>query len=447
MTLKQMREKRAANAKAMRAILDKATAENRVELSEEESAEYDKLKAECDQLTSAIARHEEMDGLESDLGATRPAAASQQTTESPGAGGVRKLGPEAKKEFETFGEFMHAVRFNQNDQRLHFQEFDGDREVATMEFGEDGAPRSEMRMDTGAAGGFMIPEQHRNEILRVDPATAIVRPRANVIPAGSPPDAAITMPALDQSGSAPGNMFGGVQVEWIAEGEEKPETDARFKEIRLEPKEVAGHIVVTDKLLRNWRAAGPFLERLLRDAISQSEDFAFISGNGVGKPLGYLNSGAALAYNRDTNNQIKYVDLVGMLAKILMRGGSPVWIASQSIIPQIMNMKDDDGRLIYVVNAKEGMGRTLLGYPLIINNRAAGLGSKGDISLADFSHYLIKDGSGPFVAASEHVHFKQNKTVIKAFWNVDGQPWLHAPVTEENGYTVSPFMVLDVPAG
>ena len=59
-----------------------------------------------------------------------------------------------------------------------------------------------------------------------------MRPRANVIPAGSPPDAGITMPALDQSGTNPGNVFGGMTFSWIEEGGEKPETDA---ELRVSP--------------------------------------------------------------------------------------------------------------------------------------------------------------------------------------------------------------------
>jgi HK97 family phage major capsid protein len=69
------------------------------------------------------------------------------------------------------------------------------------------------------------------------------------------------------------------------------------------------------------------------------------------------------------------------------------------------------------------------------------------VLLADWNYYLIKDGSGPFVAASEHVHFTKNKTVIKMFWNVDGAPWMQAPIKEENGWQVSPFVALDVPAG
>ncbi|MGD9644055.1 MAG: phage major capsid protein, partial [Elusimicrobiales bacterium] len=74
------------------------------------------------------------------------------------------------------------------------------------------------------------------------------------------------------------------------------------------------------------------------------------------------------------------------------------------------------------------------------------LGSKGDLILVDFTYYLIKDGSGPFVAASEHVLFRQNKTVIKVFWNVDGKGWVNEPLTLEDGTTkVSPYVVLDVP--
>ncbi len=58
-------------------------------------------------------------------------------------------------------------------------------------------------MDNGASGGFAIPPQFRETLLQVTPQQSIVRPRAQVIPAGSPPDAPVTMPALDQTGARP----------------------------------------------------------------------------------------------------------------------------------------------------------------------------------------------------------------------------------------------------
>lgn len=448
MDLKAMRAKRAKAIENMRAILAAVGDDNRTELTAEEQSKYDALKAEVDSADKTIAMLEEQDALEASLSQVTPAAAAGQGSGiSPGTPAPRAGGEPAKKDFETFGQFLATVRVNPGDQRLAslFKEDAGANAEDLGGLDSNGQPVAEQSMGTGAAGGFMVPEQFRSEIMRVDPQASIVRPRATVIPAGSPPDSAITIPALDQTGDAPANMFGGVEVNWIAEGETKPETDTEFKGIKLEPQEVAGHVVITDKLLRNWQASGPFVSDLLRGAVTQSEDLAFLIGNGIGKPKGALLSSAAIAINRATTDTVTYADLVNMEAKILMRGGAPVWIACQAVLPKLRNLTDLQGLPIFA-GPRDGLPATLMGHPLIFNNRAPGLGNKADISIADFSAYLIKDGSGPFVAMSEHVHFKQNKTVIKIFWNVDGQPWLEAPFKEENGYEVSPFVVLDVPA-
>jgi HK97 family phage major capsid protein len=430
-TLKTLQEKRGALVAELQTMIDAAEGENR-DFTVEEQTAYDAKKAELDGLVKRIDRLAGLAETTAALDQVVPAAARR-------AGIVRPGGPEATREFESLGQFMYAVRFNPQDQRLQFVEGVGAAEAG-------GELRSEMRMDTGAAGGFAVPPQFRSEIMLVKPQDALVRPRAQVIPAGDPPDAGVTLPALDQSGTNPANMFGGVQVNWIAEGAEKPESDADLTEITLVPQEVAGILTVTDKLLRNWQAADAFLKNLLRGATTAAEDYAFYRGDGVAKPLGALNSGAVYKVNRATVNTVKYLDLVNMLARLLMRGGTPVWSMSQSILPQIATLKDENNNYIWQANARDGFAGSLLGYPVRWNNRAPVLGSYGDVLLADWSYYLIKDGSGPFVAASEHVKFTQNKTVIKVFWNVDGSPWLQAPIKEENGYQVSPFVALEVPA-
>lgn len=426
-----LRSKRVELVDAMKAMIEAAEAEDR-DFSAEEQTKFDGLKADKAALDARIDRLQELATTTAGLETIVPAASRRQgVTQRPG-------GAEAKKEFENLGEFMHAVRFNQNDQRLNFVEGAG----------ADGLDLSaEQRMDTGTQGGFMVPPQLRSTILSVPAQDALVRPRANVIEPGSPPDAGVTMPALDQTGANPGNMFGGMEFSWIGEGDDKPETDAKLREVTLTPHEIAGTVVITDKLLRNWQAANAFVENLMRGGVSAAEDYAFLRGNGVAKPLGVINAGATRWFNRQTANKISYLDLVGMVARLLMRGGSsPVWSMPQSALVEIATLQDPEGRYIWKADAKDGFAGTLLGYPVRWHNRSPTLGTKGDVILADWSYYLIKDGSGPFVAASEHVLFRQNKTVIKIFWNVDGSPWLTAPIKEENGYEVSPFVGLDVPA-
>jgi len=427
--LKELRAKAKAARDAMQAILDKAAAENRAELTQDEVAAFEASEAEHAALAAQIGRHERVGALTAEAATHRPAVAA-------GGGIVHPQGDPAKSEFESFGHFMAAVRFQPSDQRLNFVENAG------RGGGEE--VHGEMRMDDGASGGFAVPAQFRDEMLKVDAQEALVRPRARVIPAGSPPDAPITMPALDQAEG----VYGGVEVQWIGEGDEKPETDAKLRQVTLTPHEVAGFVTVTDKLLRNWAASDGFIRGLLREAVYAAEDFAFLRGNGVAKPLGVLNSPARVVVARAVANQVAYIDLVNMVSKLLMRGvGSPVWSMPQALLPFIATLKDEAGNLIWAPNAQAGFAGTLLGYPVRWNNRSPALGTEGDVLLADFSYYLIKDGSGPFVAASEHVKFTSNKTVIKIFWNVDGQPWLLEPFTEENGYEVSPFVVLGAPAG
>jgi HK97 family phage major capsid protein len=435
--LKELRAKRAQLVADMRAMIKLAEDEKR-DMTAEEIAAYDALEAQLDPLTASIERLERLAGAEASLEEVQPAAARRN-----GVQNTRALGSEASREFENIGQFLAAVRFNPNDQRLNFVEGAGAG-------AEDLS--AEMRMDNNTQGGFLIPPTLRTTVMAVPPQEALVRPRAQVMPPDSgSPDAGVIIPALDQTGTNPQNMFGGVQVQWIGEGDDKPETDAKLRSVELTPHEVAGTTVVTDKLLRNWQGSSAFLENLLRGAVTGAEDYAFLRGDGVNKPWGVINSGALYAVNRAIANQVSYADLVAMEARILMRGGTPVWSIPQSCLPQLRTMTDPEGHYIWKSNiaadaAATGFAGTLLGYPVRWNNRAPLLGSKGDIVLADWSYYLIKDGSGPFVAASEHVLFRQNKTVIKIFWNVDGSPWLTAPLKEENGYLVSPFVGLDVPA-
>ena len=337
--------------------------------------------------------------------------------------------PVQEQEFRDFGEFLQTVKYNPHDQALRAKEM------------SDKTQKRFMNMGFGANGGFIVPDQFSNQIKMVDDQAAIFRPRAQVIPAGDPPDAAITIPALDQGGA--NGVYAGVQVTWIAEGAQKPETEPAFREIRLEPNEVAAHVVVTDKLLRNSAAAGALVSSLLRKAIIAAEEDAFLSGNGAGQPLGIIGHPAAIQVARAGAGAIAYNDVVNMYARAKF-GGQLTWIGSQTVLPQLMRMADAGNNLVWQPNAREGAPGTLLGIPFLLNDQSPILGAEGDLILVDLNYYLIKDGSGISISMSEHPLFTQNRTIIKAFWNVDGQPWLSTPLLARDGVsTVSPFVVLD----
>ncbi|ULQ45864.1 phage major capsid protein [Flagellatimonas centrodinii] len=427
-TVQALKEKRGSILTAMRGMVDKLAEEDR-DFTDEEQADYAAKEKEVEKLAATIAARQKLEAMEAAADAPDDSVALRAALAS--APGANAPGP--RKSFENVAEFLSAAAFNPGDERLAnlYHERRGD-----------------MEMGTGTAGGFAVPEQFRSDIMSVNPQQSIVRPRATVIPAGSPPDSAITIPAMDQTGATPDNVYGGVRVDWTEEGGTKTKSDAKLRQIKLQPHEVSGYITLTDKLLRNWQASGSFVEGQLRGAVSAAEDHAFLNANGVGKPLGLRMAGAAYKVNREQASKILIADIDAMMARILMRGGSPLWIGSQSILPQLQGLVDGEGRRLWSPNAAAGYPGTLAGYPVMYNERSPLLGGAGDLILADLSYYLIKDGSGPFVEAGKATgDFENNRTSIKITWNTDGQPWLTAPFKQEGGYEVSPFLVLDLPSG
>ncbi|MEJ8306656.1 phage major capsid protein [Saccharibacillus sacchari] len=404
--LMELRQKLAAKKQEMRGMIEAAQGEKRG-FTDEEETKYSSLEEEMRGLESEIKLEERAQAI------AMGGAGSQRTPDDPNHEG----------EFRSFGDLVATYRTNPSDPRLN--------------------EYRELAMGANISGGIFVPPQYSDQLLQIATEFAVVRPRAVVIPADeTSPDASINLPALDQGAGS--NMYGGVEVKWIEEGGEKPKTDVNFRDLKLDPHEVAAHIVVTDKLLRNAPAIDSVVRRLFGQAIAAAEDQAFMFGNGVGKPHGALASPAATVVARKTAAVITYLDVVTMLAKAKL-GGSLVWTASQSILPQLLTMKDDAGNLIFQPNIAVEIGGTLLGYPIRFTENAVALGGIGDLTLSDFGYYVIKDGAGIFIQASDAPLFTQNKTIIKAFWNVDGKPWVNGPFTLANGYQVSPFVKLGNP--
>lgn len=426
MNLQQLLQARAAKHNRQGEILAAARADNR-DLTTEEESEYDGLESEITTLDGQIEAKRKQENRESSFAARDQQMDQPQSR--PYRAGIPGPDPVDKKDtfgFKSMAEFVSAVRFGDPQGRLD-------------------AIRNDLSMGVSESGGYAVPEQFRDELLQLTAEAAIVRPRANVIPAGSPPDSKITIPAFEQGDNG---AYGGVEVKWIEEGGAKPKTDAKLDEITLEPHEVAAHMVATDKLLRNWGAADAFIRNLLTQAMVSAEDQAFLTGDGVGKPSGTVNAQGRLVVPRATASNITYDDIVVMLSKLLPGSvGSALYIASQSALPTLMTLKDPNGNYIFNQgDASKGIPATLAGVPLRFTGKVKPLGTEGDLVLVDLSYYLIKDGAGPFIAASEHVMFTNNKTVIKCFWNVDGKPWVKTPLVLEDKVTkVSPYVVLGIP--
>lgn len=398
----------------LQALMDKVSAEGRL-FSDAEEQEIAAHKATIAKAESQI---DSLKDVNFDKLATK--SVDHVTTASV----VRAGGAEAKKEFESLDEFIKVAMTSPNDQRLEY--------------------KAAQEMGTGSSGGFAVPKQFLNEIKSFEDEDVLVRPDAMVIPAGTPPDSEIDVPALNQGADGASSLQGGVSVQWLNEGGDKPQTQFKLRQISLKPHEVAAIIPFTDKLLRNMSAASALGAQLLRRAIAVTEDYAFMTGDGIGKPKGIIDSSGAYTVNRNEANKIKLVDLKNMFLRFKGNLAKAKWVCDRLAFEQLLSMTGDGGGATNVISVNQTTGDVkIYGIPVKMVDIVGTLGTPGDIGLYDFSKYYIKDGSGPILEAGHDTgDFKANRTSIKMTWNVDGKPMLDAPLKTQANVSVSPFVIL-----
>ncbi|MDX3759340.1 phage major capsid protein [Streptomyces sp. AK02-04a] len=293
-----------------------------------------------------------------------------------------------------------------------------------------------------ADGGFLIPEELRSEILQVALETAVVRPRATVIPMSS---LRVPIPMIDDT-SHTSSILGGVVGYWTEEAAGLTESQASFGRVVLDAKKLTAYAEVPNELLMDAPAFEGFFSGTFPKAISWFEDVAFLTGTGTGEPLGYINSPVSVQVAAEANQPagtIVWENIVKMYAQMLPTSlGRAVWIASIDTFPQLATMAlsvGTGGGPVWIGNMGGTNGGadapplTILGRPVYFTEKVGPLGTTGDISFVDLSYYLIGDRMEMQSSSSEHYKFANDKTAYRVIERVDGKPWLQSPLTPKNG--------------
>ena len=299
---------------------------------------------------------------------------------------------------------------------------------------------------TGNAGGYLVPVQFSNEILKVNLEKSVVRNNgARIITMNSPQ---VEFPALDMSSNANGSIYGGATAYWGKENTAITESQPTFDNVKLEANKLTAYVEDSNELEQDAIAnMGQLLTMMYGEVLAFEEDYAFINGDGVNKPLGILTAPCLVSVSRATASQIHPSDIINMIARFRGSLDKAVFTVNQSALVQIYQLRDDNGNYIWHPSgngsiADKTMG-TLYGIPLVVTEKNPALGTKGDLILADWSHYLIGDKGGLRTDYSQHFKFQNDQMAYRCIKRVDGQPWLKSAITPRNGgSTLSPFVTI-----
>lgn len=301
-------------------------------------------------------------------------------------------------------------------------------------------------------GGFLIPEVLRSELLRVALETAVVRPLARVIPMES---LTVPFPTIDSTSNA-SSVHGGIVGYWTEEGGALTDSSPTFGRVNLTAKKLTVYSEVPNELFQDSLISlQAFMDQAYPEAVSWFEDVAFISGTGVGEPLGVLNSTAAISITEESGQAagtILWENIVKMYSRMLPSSiNRAVWVAHIDTFPQLATMSlaiGTGGSAVWLGDAThsgvDSPPMRILGRPVIFTEKVSSVGTVGDINFIDFGYYLIGDRQSMQADTSSEYKFGNDKTAMRVIERVDGQPWIKNAITPQTGSnTMSPFVKIE----
>jgi len=311
---------------------------------------------------------------------------------------------------------------------------------------------SGMNESVPSDGGFLVQQDFIATLLQETYKTGKLASKCNKLPLSTNANGT-KINGVDETSRATGSRFGGVQAFWEGEADQFTGSKPKFRQIELNLRKLTGLCYATDEMLQDSQQLEAFITKTFSSEFGWLIDDALINGNGVGKPLGILQSGSLVTIAKENGQAAKTI-LAENIIKMYARCASEMaeWYINKDTIPQLftMSLAVGTGGAPIFMPAGGLSGKpynTLLGLPVNPMEQCKTLGTKGDIILADFGDYMFIDKGGINTAISIHVRFIYDESCFRFTYRADGQPVRSTPLTPANGSdTTSSFVALDTRA-
>ena len=356
MTIKDLIEKRAKVWETAKNFVETHEDKNGV-LSDEDTATYNKMEKEIEDLTAAIDRQQRAERREAEL--AKPV--NSPITGKPFMGDSKEV--KKGRASDAYKDAMLSAM------RSNF------RNVSNV-----------LQEGVDADGGYLVPEEYDRRLIDVLDGENIMRSLATKITTAGQHkiNIAATKPA----------------AAWIEEGGALSFGDATFDQIYLDAYKLHVAIKVTEELLYdNAFGLENYIITQFGKALANAEEDAFLNGNGTGKPTGIFaatGGGQVAATLTAAIKSDDLIDLVYGLKRPYRKNAS--FIMNDATLASIRKLKDNNGAYIWQPSYKEGEPDRVLGYAV----HTSAFAPTNAIAFGDYSYYNIGDrGSRSFAELRE----------------------------------------------
>jgi len=418
MNIALMRQQARETGARMEQRLQTAIEEDR-DLTEDEQASQNEDQATLNRLQQQITQAEELSNTMAGLGAPSPAPSTGATTAPAVSVPASPRNPAPSNDgFASLGEFAQAVRCANP---AAGQSFRVDDRLS--------APANVHTEQGDEAGSYLVPAEYREEIVdlvfgETDAIMNLIAPE---------PTSKNRVVGLGDETTPWGTN--GVQAYWRKEADKMTASKLALEPRETKVEEVYAFVNASEELLEDAPRLTAYLQRKAPAAIRWKAVDAFMRGDGVGMPLGWLASDALITVAKESGQAADTV-VAKNVSKSFARMIDPmnaVWLTNSDVLPQLMDLKSDLGQPLWQPNYAVSPGGVLLGRPIIFTDHANTVGDKGDLQFVNPNGYeAFRKANGVSFAESIHLFFDYNVRAFRWIFRIGGQPVLSAPVEMPN---------------
>lgn len=343
LTTQQLREQRASLFEKMKAVSDRASAENRL-LSAEEVATYDRIDAEYTQVEDEIDRREAAQAREKNMVRRDPSGTLEDSGQVVGDGEAYN---------RVFTNFLRRGMADLSPE---------DKAVMS---GKASQILNAAGIGTGAAGGFTVSPEFRDKLIETQKWYGPMLQEAEVIHTET--GAQLPWPTSDDTANV-----GAI----LAENTQVTEQDGTFGTANIDAYMYTSKMVRVSYQLMQDSAfdLGAWLPRKLGTRLGRILNQHFTTGTGTNQPDGIVTSatvGATSTGSFAATGGVSFdnlIDLIEALDPAYGGGEGLKFMGHQSVRKAIRKLKDGQGRYLWEPSVKEGVPNQVQGYPFILNN-------------------------------------------------------------------------------
>jgi HK97 family phage major capsid protein len=406
----ELRGERATLFSRMKELVERADAENAGVMSAEESAEFDKLHAEQEDLGKRVQRAEQLEN----------SPLVKEPLDGPKAGGRIDLPDVADGRGWLVRAYHQAGLDDAGYERLfrsymrHGTTAMASADLALLNQVHIGA--AALQTTSGAAGGYGIPPAWQAQIFEALKWFGGMRQVANIISTSEGQD--LPFITVDDTGNV-GEILG--------EGNTASEQAPTFGQRILKAHVFSSKVVPVSITLLNDEGFGlvPYLTRMFGQRIGRVQNTYFTTGAGANEPSGIV-SDATLGVTTAGTATFTYdeiaIDLVHSVDIAYRNMPTAGFMLHDTSLKALKKLKNGDGDYLWTAGTQSGEPDRLAGYRYTINNDMATPATTAkSVLFGDLHEYYIRDVEDISVMRFEDsVYGLKRQIAMVAFARADG---------------------------